>query len=147
MGFPGGSAGKESTCNAGELGLIPGLGISPGEGKGYPLQYSGLANSMDCIVHGVTKSWTQLSDFHFQTFQKKKKTFCSPCSSQVRWFHLVKSFTPKDFWTLPLQPYEYRSWPPPVRGQLLWKREEVHGLETCLWMGLHFVDLLLFQCL
>ena len=72
MGFPGGSAGKESTCNAGELGLIPGLGISPGEGKGYPLQYSGLANSMDCIVHGVTKSWTQLSDFHFQTFQKKK---------------------------------------------------------------------------
>ena len=57
-GFPGGSAGKESACNAGDLGLIPGLGRSPGEGKGYPLQYSGLENSMDCIVHGVTKNWT-----------------------------------------------------------------------------------------
>ena len=49
----GGSAGKESTCNAGDLGLIPGLGRSPGEWKGYSLQYSGLENSMDCIVHGV----------------------------------------------------------------------------------------------
>ena len=45
LDFPGGSAGKESTCNAGDLGLIPGLGRSPGEGKGYPLQYSGLENS------------------------------------------------------------------------------------------------------
>ena len=63
-GFPGGSAGKESACNAGDLGLIPGLGKSLGEGKGYPLQYSGLENSMDCIAHGVTKSRTQLSDFH-----------------------------------------------------------------------------------
>ena len=65
MGFPGGSAGKESTCNAGDLGSIPGLGRFLGEGKVYPLQYSGLENSMDFIVHGVTKSWTQLSDFHF----------------------------------------------------------------------------------
>ena len=65
-GFPGGSAGKESTCNAGHLGSIPGLGRSPGEGKGYPLQYFGLENSMDCIIHGVTKSRTRLSDFHFQ---------------------------------------------------------------------------------
>ena len=65
LGFPGGSAGKESACNAGELGSIPGLGRSPGEGKGYPLQFSGLENSMDCIVNGVTKSQTQLSDFHF----------------------------------------------------------------------------------
>ena len=56
MGFSGGSAGKESACNVGDLGLIPGLGRSPGEGKGYPLQYSGLENSMDCIVHGVAKS-------------------------------------------------------------------------------------------
>ena len=53
MGLPGGSAGKESTCNAGDLGLIPGLGRFSGEGKGYPLQYSGLENSMDSIVHGV----------------------------------------------------------------------------------------------
>ena len=65
-GFPSGSAGKESTCSVADLGLIPGLGRSSGEGKGYPLQYSGLENSMDCVVHGVTKSWTQLSDFHFQ---------------------------------------------------------------------------------
>ena len=64
MGFPGGSADKESACNAGDLGLIPGLGRSPGEGKGYPLYYSGLENSMGCIVHGITKSQTQLSDFH-----------------------------------------------------------------------------------
>ena len=58
MGFPGGSAGKESTCSTGVLGSIPGLGRSPGEGKGYPLQYSGLENSMDCVVHGVAKSQT-----------------------------------------------------------------------------------------
>ena len=58
MGFPGGSDNKESTCNAGDLGSIPGLEDSPGEGKSYPLQYSGLGNSMDCIVHGVTKSRT-----------------------------------------------------------------------------------------
>ena len=63
--FPCGSAGKESACNAGDLGSIPGLGRSPGEGKGYPLQYSGLENSIDCIVHGVAKRWTRLSDFHF----------------------------------------------------------------------------------
>ena len=56
MGFPGGSAGKESACNAGDLSSIPGLGRSPGEGNGYPLQYSGLENSMDCIVHGVAES-------------------------------------------------------------------------------------------
>ena len=64
--FPGGSAGTESACNVGDLGLNPGLGRSPGEGKGYQPQYSGLENSMDSIVHGVTKSWTLLSDFHFQ---------------------------------------------------------------------------------
>jgi len=67
LGFPCGSAGKEYACNLGDLGSIPGLGRSPGEGKGYPLQYSGLENSMDFIVHGVAKSWTQLSDFHFHT--------------------------------------------------------------------------------
>ena len=65
LGFPGDSAGKESACNAGDLGVIPGLGRSPGEGNSYPLQYSGLENSMDSIVHGVAKSWTRLNDFHF----------------------------------------------------------------------------------
>ena len=65
MGFPCVSAGKESACNAGDLCSIPGLERFPGEGKGYPLQYSGLENSMDCIVHGVSKSWPRLSEFHF----------------------------------------------------------------------------------
>ena len=60
-----GTAGKESSCSAGDLGSTPGLGRSPGEGKGYPLQYSGLENSTDCRVHGVTKNQTGLSDFHF----------------------------------------------------------------------------------
>ena len=68
MGFSGGLAGKESACSEGELGSIHGLGRSPGEGKGYPLQYSGLENSMDCIVRGVTKNWTQLSGSHSLTY-------------------------------------------------------------------------------
>ena len=63
MGFPGGSDDKESTCNAGDWGLIPGSGRSPGEGNGNPLQYSCLGNPMDrgawrVTVHGVTKSRT-----------------------------------------------------------------------------------------
>ena len=57
-GFPCDSAGKGSTHNAGDLGSIPGLGRVPGEGNGYLLQYSGLENSMECIVHGVAKNWT-----------------------------------------------------------------------------------------
>ena len=60
-GFFGGSAGKESTCNEGDLGSIPGLGRSPREGTSYPLQYSDLTNAMDYIFHGVTKNQTQLS--------------------------------------------------------------------------------------
>ena len=59
------TAGKDSTCNVGDLGLKPSLGRTPGEGKGDQLQYSGLENSVDCILHGVPKTWTQLSDFHF----------------------------------------------------------------------------------
>ena len=65
LGFPCGSAGKEFACNAGDLGSIPGLERYPGEGKGYPLQYYGLENSMDYAIHGVAKSQTRLSDFHF----------------------------------------------------------------------------------
>ena len=67
LGFPGGSSGKESACNVGDLGSIPGLGRSPGKGKGYPLQYSSLENSMDrgawqATVLAVAKSQTQLSN-------------------------------------------------------------------------------------
>ena len=67
LGFPGGSDGKVSACNAGDLGSIPGSGSSQGEGNGNPLQYSCLENPMDrgawlAIVHRITKSWTRLSD-------------------------------------------------------------------------------------
>ena len=70
MGFPGSSEVKASACNEGDLGLIPGLGRSPGEGNGNPLQYSCLENPMDggawwATVHGVAKSRTRLSDFTF----------------------------------------------------------------------------------
>ena len=67
-GFPGGSDSKESACNVGNLGSVPGLGRSPGKGNGYPLQYSILENFMDggawqATVHGVAKSWTPVNDF------------------------------------------------------------------------------------
>ena len=65
LGFPCGSAGKESACNSGDLGLIPGLERSPGEETGYPLQYSWLENSMGCTVDGSAMRWTRPSDFHF----------------------------------------------------------------------------------
>ena len=70
MGFSGGSDGKQSACNARDLGSIPGSGRSSAEGNGNTLEYSCLENFMDtgawrAIVHGIAKSWTQLSDFHF----------------------------------------------------------------------------------
>ena len=65
LGFPDGSAGKEFSCSVGDLGSIPGLGRSLGEGNSYPLQYSGLENSINCIVHGVIKSQTCLSKLHW----------------------------------------------------------------------------------
>ena len=68
MGFPCGSAGKESACKGGDLGLIPGSGRSPVERKCYPFQYPGLENSTDCIVCEVAKNQTQLSDFHLSLF-------------------------------------------------------------------------------
>ena len=67
LGFPGGSAGKESAYNVGDLGSIPGLGKYPGEGKGYPLQYSGLENSTNCIVHGVATERLSLFTFTYPT--------------------------------------------------------------------------------
>ena len=69
---------KNLPCKAGDPGSVPGWGRSPGEGIGYPLQYSGLEKSMDCIVHGVTKSQTRLSGFHFQGV----KTGLSPGACQ-----------------------------------------------------------------
>ena len=78
IGFPDSSVGKESTCNAGDPGSIPGLERRSGEGKGYPLHYSGLENSTHCIVHGVAKSWTQLSNFHFP-----ERSQAGPCYSKT----------------------------------------------------------------
>ena len=80
MGFPGGSAG-----NVGDLGSIPGLGRSPGDGKGYPLQYSALENSMDYTVHGVAKSWTRLSNFHTTFILTESVQFsCSVVSNSLQ---------------------------------------------------------------
>ena len=82
LGFPDGSAGKESASNGSNLGSKPGLGLSPGAGKGYPLQYSGLENSMDCIVHGVAKRRTWPSNFHFHFFPVAAVlSTLFPCSS------------------------------------------------------------------
>jgi len=67
-GFPHSSVGKESACNSGDLVSIPGLGKSPGEGKGYPLQYSGLENPMDCIVHGLQRASLRVLGFYFLGF-------------------------------------------------------------------------------
>ena len=83
LGFPCGSPGKESTCSVGDLVSIPGLGRS-GERKGYQLQHSDLENSMDCIVHVVTKSWTRLSDFHFHFFFGSKITADGNCSHEFK---------------------------------------------------------------
>ena len=69
--FPCGSAGKESASNAGDLDSIPGLGRLPGEGKGYPFQYSGLENSMDYIVRRVTKSQTERLSLSHERIPKK----------------------------------------------------------------------------
>ena len=80
LGFPGGSDSKESACNVRDLSSIPGLGRSPGEGKGQPLQYSGLENPMDHIVCGVAKSWT-LSNFHFHFHGRNQHNIVQQLSS------------------------------------------------------------------
>ena len=94
LGFPHSSVGKESSCNAGDLGSIPGLGRSPGEGKDYPLQYSGLENCIKCIVHGVSKSRTRLSDFHFHFASSATMEICTICKNNWKLFimHLYKIF-------------------------------------------------------
>ena len=90
LGFPCDSAGKEPSCNAGDLGLIPCLGRYPGEGKGYPLQYSGLENSMNCIVHRVAKSRTRSKDFHSLIHVSKRSylDFCIPNCRKWK-FHVL----------------------------------------------------------
>ena len=93
QGFPGGSAGKESSCSGGDLGSFPGLGRSAGEGNGYPLQCSGLENSMDCIVHRIPKSQTGLSNFPFHIIRafpggtSSKEPVCQCRRWERFWFH------------------------------------------------------------
>ena len=89
MGFPGGSDGKASACNAVDPGSIPGLGRSPGEGNGNPLQYSCLKNAVDrrpwqATVYGVAKSWTRLSDFTFHFHFHIYKLGLPWCGSVVK---------------------------------------------------------------
>ena len=83
LDFLGGSAGKESASHGGDLDSIPELGRSPGEGTSYPVQYSGLDNSMDYIVHGIAKSWTGPSNFHFLSQPECVDSYCMKiaCSS------------------------------------------------------------------
>ena len=87
MGFPGGSAGNESTWSA-----IPGLGRSPREGNMYPLHYSGLENFMDCKVPGVAKSWAQLSNFHFQSLARYPRSV-RDITTVILWFSWIIDYS------------------------------------------------------
>ena len=92
MGFPGGSDGKESTCNEEDVGSIPDLGRSPREGNSYPLQYSGLENLMDCRVHRVVKSGTRLSTFHFHHYEDD--SICVSFQERAQRYWTVRQGTP-----------------------------------------------------
>ena len=102
------SAGRESACNEGDLGLIPGLERSHEEGNSFQLQYSGPENSMECIVHGVTKSWTWLSDFHFSLW-KPEVYFLH------MWFYLC--FINKFICTIFLKKGSTFKWYKPISGE------------------------------
>ena len=92
--FPCGSAGKKSTWNVGDLGLTPGLGRSPGGGNSYPLQYSGQENSMDCIVHGVTRIRTWLSDSLTQGSKRSRGNLPLCLQHSCFQFHLHRLESP-----------------------------------------------------
>ena len=99
-GLPCGSANKESTCRAGDLGSIPGLGRSPGEEKGYPLQYSGLENSMNSIVNGVSKNRTRLSNFHLHDCSSVCELLTCICMGNKAWKECRshRLVSPGDYW-------------------------------------------------
>ena len=125
MGFPGGSDGKESSCNAGDLGLIPGLGRFPGEGNSYPLQYSGLEKCMNCIVHGVAKSWTQRVGHTWATFAlthwKKINQYLLPQLLGKKWHnHFVFLITRDSFLLGPSQVILVVNNPPAIWETWVW---------------------------
>ena len=99
-GIPCGSAGKESACNAGDLGSIPGSGRFPGQGKGYTLQYSGLENSMDCIVHGGLKEsdTTEQPSFLMKMKVKVKSLSLSDSLQSTRFLH-PWDFSRQEYWS------------------------------------------------
>ena len=119
LAFPCGLTGKESICNARDLGSIPGLGRFPGEGKGYPLQYSGRENSMDCIIHGVTKSQTRLSDFHFHNaeiiFSMTLPDWCSISKNNLHFLKTQSSLS-HDIIYFQFLVADYGSWRAAVNG-------------------------------
>ena len=93
MGFPCGSTGKESASSAGDLGLMLGLGRSPGKGKGCPIQYFGLENSMDCIVHGVAKSHIHIRwNIQFSSVAQSCLTLCHPMDCSTPGFPVHHQF-------------------------------------------------------
>ena len=113
LDFPSSSDGKASVYHAGDLGSIPGFGISPGEGNSNPLQYSGLGNPMDrgawlATLSGAVKSWTQLSNFHFHfslLYVRTQKTLLKKAASKNSlFFHFFPSVNGPSI-TLPLEPY------------------------------------------
>ena len=87
--FPDSSVGKETTCNAGDPSSISGSGRSAGEGKGYPLQYSGLENSMDRIVHRITKSQTQLTSLHLNKLWYIQMEYYVVIKNSYKGLHLL----------------------------------------------------------
>ena len=122
LALPFGSAGKESACNEGDLGSIPGLGRSLGEGKGYPHQYSGLENSMACIVHGAAKSQTRPSDFHFHRWTQISSSLLLKVGAQILCdfrfgdpHRRVQSWSEKPEEVLPQNPSSFSAhvWPLP----------------------------------
>ena len=135
--FPGGSDGKASAYNAGDLGSIPGSGRSPGERNGNPLRYSCLENPMDggawwATVHGVTKSWTQLSDFTQSTHRNVGETTLVRVTNDfLTWQTLLSP---------PVLSFHARS---QYTFQHYWLRSSLKMLEgVCLFVGFHFETVL-----
>ena len=118
------TADKESAWNAENVGSIPGSGRSPGEGIGYPLQYSGLENSMDCTVHGVTKSQTRLRDFHFPSLHPahKAQNICGSCPFTLSFLFLVQVLGCV-WWGRGAQ----------VMGTLLCTSQKTEIISRCVW--------------